>query len=220
MPVVFLDLKNVTLEVPEVFPLVTGKESCIMWHKVKHVSVTPRDPQCPSSEPRRSQGINGRVSAFWVMLQDLPWQQSSSGTGCVRCSQYRLLKCTFVFSVKVHCPYRSKLYRIPSCPDWETHMAVKMKDTTQYVFPPVFSLPCPPLLCFLSLSLHFFAPSLSALIAICAIIMARHWEFDWCLSDSNKQGWCCGMLSRWEKIKQIRDHILWRVRTAFVEWIL
>lgn len=147
MPVVFLDWKNVTLEVPEVFPVVTRMKSYIMWHKIKHVSLTPRDPQCPSSEPRRSQGINGRVSAFWVMLQDLPWQQSSSGTGRVRCSQYRLVKCTFVFSVKMHFPYRSKLYRIHSCPDWETHMAVKMKDTTQSVFPPGFSLPCPPLLC-------------------------------------------------------------------------
>lgn len=50
--------------------------------------------------------------------------------------------------------------------------------------------------------------SLSALIAICAIIMAHQWEFDWCLSDSNKQGWCRGMLSWWEKIKQIRGCIL------------
>lgn len=62
--------------------------------------------------------------------------------------------------------------------------------------------------------------SLSTLIAICAIIMAHQWEFDWCLSDSNKQGWCRGMLSRWEKIKQIRDRILWLERAAFGEWIL
>lgn len=62
--------------------------------------------------------------------------------------------------------------------------------------------------------------SLSNLIAICAIIMAHQWEFGWCLSDSNKQGWCRGMLSKWEKIKLIRDHILPLVCTAFVEWIL
>lgn len=115
-----------------------------------------------------------------------------------------------------------KQYGIYSCPHSENHVvAVKMKNTAQSLFRPVFLLTLPSLaLCFLSLFISLLCLSLSTLIAICAIIMAHHWEFDWCLSDSNKQGWCRGMLSRWEKIKQIRDHILWLVRTAFVEWIL
>lgn len=197
-----------------------GKDTCVMWHKKPHMSVTPRDPRCPSSEHGRSQGINGGVSAFWVMLQDLPWQESSSGTRCVRCSPYCqtahvCFLCKGVLSLR-----ESNMVFTAAHIQKTMWLLLKWKTPLGLSFVLFFSLPCPPLLCFLSLFISFLCLSLSTLIAICAIIMAHHWEFDWCVSDSNKQGLCRGMLSRWEKIKQIRDHILWLVRTAFVEWIL
>lgn len=82
--------------------------------------------------------------------------------------------------------------------------AVKLK-TTVSLFVPVVLL-SPASLAHFSLS---SCQSPSALIAICAIIMARKWDSDWCLSRTviNKAD-AVACVARWEKIKQISDRIL------------
>lgn len=76
---------------------------------------------------------------------------------------------------------------------------------------PLFSFLCPHLPFYVSFYLS--ALSVSSFSSICTIIMAPQWEFDWCLSDTNKQGWSWGMLLSREKITQIRGE----TSTAFIQ---